>query len=311
MPNHPQGENELNRRRSIIIHIFLLGILLTACHQDTAPSVSTSNPLAIESFLADLAQNVAGERMAIQSLIPPGLDPHNFEVTPKDVVRINDSSILIINGANLESWLMPILENLPKDKLVITASEGLISRTSSKTDSEIDPHFWLDPINVIQYVKNIRDGLIKADPDGKVTYENNAEAYIEKLNDLDLWIKEQVALIPPSNRKLVTNHESLDYFADRYGFEVIGTIIPSTSTGSSPSAEELAKLVDIIRSTGVKAIFLEAGGNSQLAEQVANETGIKVVADLYTHSIPTNDGFSASYLEMMKHDVSVIVEALR
>lgn len=311
MPNHPQGENELNRRRSVTIHIFLLGILLTACHQDKAPSVSTSNPLAIESFLADLAQNVAGERMAIQSLIPPGMDPHNFEVTPKEVVRINDSSILIINGADLESWLMPILENLPKDKLVITASEGLSSRTSSKTGSEIDPHFWLDPINVIQYVKNIRDGLIKADPDGKVTYENNAEAYIEKLNDLDHWIKEQVALIPPSNRKLVTNHESLGYFADRYGFEVIGTIIPSTSTGSSPSAEELAKLVDIIRSTGVKAIFLEAGGNSQLAEQVANETGIKVVADLYTHSIPTNDGFSASYLEMMKHDVSVIVEALR
>jgi len=109
----------------------------------------------------------------------------------------------------------------------------------------------------------------------------------------------------------VTNHESFGYFADRYGFKIIGTIIPSVSTGASPSAQQLARLVDHIRETGAPAIFLETGSNPQLAEQVARETGVKVVDELYTHSITGSDGNAPNYIDMMKYNVNAIVEALK
>ncbi len=176
---------------------------------------------------------------------------------------------------------------------------------------EIDPHFWLDPNLVIKYVENIRDGLIAADPAGKDLYTQNATAYITKLNELDRWIKQEVSTIPEERRLIVTNHESFGYFADRYGFKIIGTIIPSVSTGASPSAQQMARLVDRIRETGAIAIFLETGSNPQLAEQIAQETGVKVVSELYTHSITEPGGNAPTYIDMMKFNVQAIVPALK
>jgi manganese/iron transport system substrate-binding protein len=169
----------------------------------------------------------------------------------------------------------------------------------------------MDPTKVIAYVENIRDGLTAADPPGKDAYAANANAYIAKLNELDGWIKQQVAQAPESRRLLVTNHESLGYFADRYGFKVVGAIIPSVSTEASPSAQELARLADQIKATGAPAIFLEMGSNPQLADQLAGETGIKVVTGLLTHSISAPDGPAPDYLSMMRYDVNTIVSALR
>ena len=144
-----------------------------------------------------------------------------------------------------------------------------------------DPHFWLDPTKAITYVENIRDGLSQADPAGKDVYAANAAAYIAQLQELDTWIAQQVGQsIPAERRQIVTNHESFGYFADRYGFTIIGTVVPSVSTGSAPSAQQLARLVDRIKATGAPAIFLETGANPQLAQQVAAETGVKVVTDL-------------------------------
>jgi ABC-type Zn uptake system ZnuABC Zn-binding protein ZnuA len=131
------------------------------------------------------------------------------------------------------------------------------------------------------------------------------------LKALDAWIVEQVGQIPPERRLLVTNHESMGYFADRYGFKIVGAILPSVSTGSSPSAQELAQLVDHIRASGAPAIFLETGANPQLAEQLARETGIKVVTQIYTHSITAPDGDTPTYIDMMRYNVKTIVEALR
>jgi ABC-type Zn uptake system ZnuABC Zn-binding protein ZnuA len=176
---------------------------------------------------------------------------------------------------------------------------------------EGDPHFWLDPLNVVKYVENIRDGLIAADPDGKDVYAQNAAAYISQLNELDAWIKQQVTTIPEERRLIVTNHESFGYFADRYGFTIIGTVIPSVSTGAVPSARQLARLVDRINETGAIAIFLETGSNPQLAEQIAAETGIKVVSELYTHSITDANGKAPTYIDMMKYNVEAITEALK
>lgn len=174
-----------------------------------------------------------------------------------------------------------------------------------------DPHFWLDPTLVVTYVENIRDGLTEADPANSTIYAANADAYIDSLNELDGWIKQQVADIPPAKRLLVTNHESFGYFADRYGFDVVGTIMPSVSTQASPSAQQLVRLIDIIKQTGTRAIFLETGSSPQLANQVAAETGVKVVTELYSHSVTEADGPAPTYLDMMRANTRSIVEALK
>ena len=309
--------------KNIAIYLGLLAtIFLVACQPaGPTPAVGGFKVLVVETFLADITRNVAGSRASVDALIPPGLDPHAFEPAPRDVARIAESQVLVVNGAGYETWLQAILKNVGGQRQVVVASAGLTSRSAREGEAveavpagqldQGDPHFWLDPLNVIQYVENIRDGLAQADPSGKDSYASNAATYITQLKELDSWIQGQISGIPPARRLLVTNHESLGYFADRYGFKVAGTIIPSVTSGASPSAQELARLVDQIRAAGVRAIFLEVGSNTQLAEQVAGETGVKVVTDLYTETITLPDGPAPTYLEMMKANVRAIVTALQ
>ncbi len=279
------------------------------------------NVLAVESFLADIAQNVAGDRLKVASLIPLGTDPHAFEPTPIDVAKVTNSDLLIVNGAGLEEFLEPMLKNPGGIRLVAEASAGLDGRNPHEDEEgehaqeehahEGDPHFWLDPTNVVKYAENIRDALIKVDPEGSSVYAANAQSYTARLRELDGWIAEQVKVLPQEQRLLVTNHESLGYFADRYGFKVVGTVVPSVGTGASPSAQQMAQLIEHIKKTGARAIFLETGTNPQLAERIAQETGIKVVTQLDTHSLTPHGGESSTYLDMMRHNTRAIVEALR
>lgn len=339
----------MKRRSSARIAALAIGIFLfTACQPSSPPApagaeAAVPDVLAAESFLADIAQNVAGERLVIRTLIPAGADPHTFEPTPQDVVRIAQSDVLIVNGAGFEAWLDEVLENAGGERLVIEASAGLATRqppeqeethiqenaesicavpsdggTSEDEDCgqgkhahEGDPHFWLDPNHVIRYVENIRSGLVQADPAGEAIYTQNAEVYVAELRQLDAWIAAQVDQIPPEKRRLVTNHESFGYFADRYGFTIIGTVIPSVSSGASPSAQQLATLIDAIQASQVKAIFLETGANPDLAEQIALETGVEVVGDLFTHSLSTPEGAAPTYLDMMKYNTEKIVNSLK
>jgi len=197
--------------------------------------------------------------------------------------------------------------------LVIEAAAGLAGRVPQEGEAapaqdEIDPHFWLDPTMVIHYVENIRNGLTTVDPDGAETYRVNADSYTLTLRELDAWIQEQVETVPVERRLLVTNHESFGYFADRYGFRIVGSVFPSTEGEGTPSARQLAALVDRIKATGAPAILLETGSNPDLAAQLARETGVKVVTDLHTHSLGEN---APTYVDMMRWNVERIVEALR
>jgi|LDZU01.1.fsa_nt_gi ABC-type Zn uptake system ZnuABC Zn-binding protein ZnuA len=315
----------MKKLRYVFLPLFVF--VLAAC-QPTAdvqkPPQNSLQVVVVESFLADIVHNIAGERLEVETLMPSGLDPHSFEPTPKDVAKISDSDILFINGAGLEEWLEDIIENLPEDQLIITASAGLESRIEAEEgheegevveevdehDHEYDPHFWLNPLLVVKYVENIRDGLIRIDPEGSALYTANAETYIQQLIELDQYIEEKITQIPVDRRLIVTNHESFGYFADRYGFTIVGTILKSVSSGASPSALQMAELVDQMRSSGASAIFMETGSNPELAEQLSNETGIKVVYDLYTHSISEEGGNAPNYIELMKYNVEQIINAL-
>ena len=301
-----------------VVLLGLAAVLLLSCgcgsSSPTPPAGTKLRVVAAEAFLADIAQNVAGSRALVSTLMPSGVDPHTYEPTPADLALVADSDMLIVNGAGLEGFLDELLRNVGDGWLLIEASAGLTSREvrdggASEEQHDVDPHFWLDPKYVIYYVENIREGLSQADPEGAATYAANAQAYTTRLEQLDEWIAAEVNAIPEDRRLLVTNHESFGYFADRYGFRVVGSIIPSVSTGASPSARQLADLADAVKAAGAPAVFLETGSNPQLAQQLAREAGIRVVTELYTHS-PGPES-AANYIGMMEYNTRAIVDALK
>ena len=294
----------------LIVILTIVGLALSACGQPASPSGTAAPVLASATFLADIARKIAGDRVKVEALLPVGADPHSYQPTPQDVAKIEQSKLLIINGAEYEYFLEPLLENAEGVREVIEASAGLSPRKDTESEHGIDPHLWLDPNNVIIYVENIREGLTHFDPDGAAIYKSNADAYVAQLKDLDIWINEQGSQIPPEKRLLVTNHEALGYFADRYGFTVIGAIVPSVSSDASPSAQQMAELIDQIKSSGTPALFLDEVENPALAQQIADETSVKVVEDLHLESL-TDGPPAATYIDMMKHNVTRIVEALK
>ena len=300
-------------RKLIIIPVLLI---LVACSTQPAQVVSSTPGLprvmAVETFLADIVRNVAGDRLIVDSLLPINSDPHSYQPAPRDIINVSKSNVLVINGGGIETFIAPMLDNAGGSRLVVTASAGLTPLPDSSGEHpEGDPHFWMDPNNVVRYVENIRDGLIEADPQGMQIYTDNAAAYIVQLRSLDAWIVDQVTQIPPDQRLLVTNHESLGYFAARYGFTVVGSIIPGISSESVPTASQMAALIDQIRASGARAIFMETGANTELADQISADTNVKLVTNLYTASVSDANGPAPTYLDMMKYNVGQIVNALK
>lgn len=301
----------------------IAAIFLAACGSAPSKNDGALNVLASTTFLADIAQNVAGDRAQVESLLPVGADPHSYQAAPSDVAKISESNVLILNGVEYEHFIEALLENTGGERVIVEATAGITPHQMEEHEGEEhtegeeehgheagDPHMWHDPNLVITYVENIRDGLSQADPDGADTYKANADVYIAELKDLDKWVVEQVNTVPAERRLLVTNHEAMGYFAERYGFEVAGSIIPSFSSNASPSAQEMAGLIDGIKKLNVPAIFLDTADNDMLAKQIADETGVMIVADLHLESL-TDGAPAPTYIEMMRHNVSKIVEALK
>lgn len=312
----------MNPRLALFV-LTILALLAGCAPAAPTPRAAGSPPrvIATESFLSDIAQNVAGDRLKVETLVPIGVDPHGFEPTPRDVARVAESDVVIVNGHGFEGYLDGLIASTGGERKVVEASAGLTPRTPQAGERveaehtaehpEGDPHFWLDPTLAVRYVENIRAGLSAADPAGAGVYAANAAAYGARLLDLDREIAERVSVIPPERRLLVTNHESFGYYADRYGFRIVGTVIPSVSTDASPSAREMAALVDQIRQSGARAIFLETGSSETLARQISQETGVKVVTGLYTHSTSEPGGPAPTYVDMLLFDTKAIVDALR
>ncbi len=291
--------------------LLLLGAggVLGGCGGSDAADVVAST-----SHLAEIAGVIAGDRLSVVGLIPPGVDPHAYEPTPRTARLIDGSRVVVVDVVGLVPALDEMIDTAAAQtgQVVVEASKGLPTRLLGSHDDEhegeVDPHFWLDPINVIGYVDNIKAAFIAVDPEGASIYEANAAAYSDRLRELDTWIRQQVEQIPQERRLLVTNHESFGYFADRYGFTLVGTVMGAGSAEGSPSAQELAALIDAVRASGAPAIFLETGSSPDLAEQVAGEAGLKVVSDLYTHAVGDE---APTYIDMMRHNVTRMVETLR
>ncbi|MCS7173284.1 MAG: metal ABC transporter substrate-binding protein [Armatimonadetes bacterium] len=289
------------------------GILLAACTAPAGnPGSDKPHVVATISILADFTRQVAGSRLLVTSLLPVGTDPHTYEPVPRDVQRIAEAQVVIYNGLQLEKWLEKLVENAGGRFVLVEATRGLrpAVQEAGLDRGDPDPHLWVDPVFAQAYVRNIRDALEAFDPAGRMVYRANAERYLRELVQLDRWIREQIQQIPPAHRKLVTTHDAFRYFGHRYGLRVVGTIW-GISTEDEPSAQEIARLVDRIRQERVPAVFVETTINPKLMERVAREAGVRIGGRLYGDSLGPPGSGADTYLGMMRHNVGVLVEALR
>jgi manganese/iron transport system substrate-binding protein len=273
--------------------------------------------LATTSIVADVVAAVGGTRVEVSALVPPGVDPHAFEPTPQDVRSVADAQVVFENGLGLEAFLGDLVQSAGAGAPVVSVSADIeplpaglhAGEDAGTTHAEWDPHVWLDPQNVILWTSVIEASLTALDPPGAADYARAAEDYRLKLQALDAEVEAQLAAIPQGQRKLVTDHEEFAYFARRYGFEIVGAVIPAPSSAAEPSARELAALEDAIRTTGVRAVFMSSVVSPALARQVAEDTGIRLVT-LYTHSLSDSSGPAPSYLALMRLNARLIAEAL-
>lgn len=242
-------------------------------------------------------RNVAGDRAEVTVLLPPNADPHEFEPRPGDLAAISQAQVIFKNGAGLEASLEPVLRSAGGAPLLVECAQGLTLRTLEEGGQHIaDPHLWFDVRNTIHYVERIREGLIQADPAGRDAYTANAAGYIAQLNELDAWIVAQVSQVPLEQRKLVTSHDTFGYFAQRYGFEVIGALFPASGVEAQPSAQQVASLIQVIKAAGVKAIFTESTVDPKFAEQIARDAGVGVVTKLYTDALGEPGSGAETYI---------------
>jgi ABC-type Zn uptake system ZnuABC Zn-binding protein ZnuA len=303
-----------------IFMILVAAILLTAC--GSAPADNDGlKVVASTTLVGDVVREVGGEHIDLRVLLPVGVDPHTFEPRPQDMAALSEAQLVFINGLGLEEALKPSLDANVKGR-VVEVSQGIEAlpfdsghegdTDGSEEDEHAtgDPHTWMDPGNTIIWTQNIAAALAQADPANAGSYQAKAEVYIKKLKELDGWIRQQVEQVPGEQRKLVTDHAVLAYFAKEYGFEQVGLVVPALSTNASPSAQELAGLEDAIRELGLRAIFVSKEVNPATSEQVAQDTGVKLVS-IYSGSLGEPGSGAETYLDWMHYKVNAIVEALK
>jgi ABC-type Zn uptake system ZnuABC Zn-binding protein ZnuA len=266
--------------------------------------------VATTTLVAEVARMVGGDDITLTTLVGPGFDPHTYEPTPQDARALAEADVVLINGLGLEKFLEDNLLLAGSTAPFLSLSDGIPPRHIDQGSGELDPHVWLDPRNVMQWTSNAADGLAHLDPAHADDYRQRAAAYRQDLESLDQQVTAQLETIPADQRKLVTDHDTLGYFAARFGFTVIGAVIPSASSSAEASAQELAALEDSIRREGVRAVFVAAEVNPGLAQQVADDTGARLVP-LHLESLTGPDGAAPTYLALMQSNVEAIAAGLR
>jgi ABC-type Zn uptake system ZnuABC Zn-binding protein ZnuA len=302
--------------RTLLVAFLVLAI--AACGTGTgsaSPAASsaavTPGPAALKvvtttTVFADIVQNVGGSRVAVSSIIPPGVGPEDYEPKPDDARKLADAKLIVSNGVGLDDFLEKLLASGTGGQTPhLVLGDGIPVMT---VDGEENPHFWLDPTLVKRYyLPAIARELTELDPEGKATFDANVAAYAAQLDALDTELKAKIDTIPVANRKLVTFHDAFPYFARHFGFELVGVILQNV--GQDPSAADLAALVEKVKAAHVKAVFSEAQFSPKLAETLAQEAGITtVVTTLYNDAL--GPAPADTYVGLMGWNVDHIVAAL-
>ena len=305
---------------------------------EAAPEVSEDsgkrfNILATTPMIGEYVKQVAGQNVDVEVLMPYAVDPHTYEPSPKDVAKISDADLVFHVGIKYEnSALLKLLENTVQTEQALIALGSKVNPIEFKTDDHddhdehddedkhddhddhaghdhgvFDPHFWFDPTRVALAVGEIKEELIKLDPENKNSYELSANSYVEKLKDLDKQIEALIQTIPDENRHMVTTHESLGYLESRYGLEVLVTVIPSLTTEDGVTPKGLVEVIEEIKEHKIKVIFLESESPSKSAEVIAKETNARLVSGLWVETLKENQ----SYIDFLTTNVNLIVENLK
>lgn len=270
------------------------------------------------SILGDLVRVVGGERVSVTTLVGPDEDAHVFEPKPADARAIVQSRLLVTNGLGFEPWAQKLAQSAGYRGETVVASKGVKPRqmdeekghgSGAQGHGEADPHAWQNPNNVELYVRNIATALAKVDPAGATTYRANAEAYVTELQTLDAWAREQFAAIPAGKRKVITSHDAFGYFATHYQIKFLAP--QGISTDAEPSAKQVAQLIRQIQREKIKAVFVENMSNPKLLAQLSKDAGVTVGARLYADALSSADKPGASYLKMMRHNMTQLAAGMK
>ena len=294
------------RPRSVLsIAVILLTFAAAGCGRDSG----ADNPdaairaVATTTQVADFVRRVGGQRVALGQILEPNSEPHDYEPRPSDAREVAEAELIFRSGGEVDGWLDDLIENAGGDAEVV----DLIESVEAGGD---DPHWWQNPRNAVAAAESVRDRLIAADPAGRAAYERNAAAYVNELKRLDRKVAACIAEIPARQRRLVTTHDALGPYADRYGLEVIGALIPSLSTQAQPSAGDTQDLVEQIERLGVRAIFPESSVSPKLEEAVARETGADVGVALWADTLGPEGSDGATYVDSIVANTEAIVSGL-
>jgi ABC-type Zn uptake system ZnuABC Zn-binding protein ZnuA len=296
----------------------LLPVLLLAAAPASVPAAAPIRVVAFSTVLAEIARQVGGCGVEVAGLVPAGIDPHEYQPTPSDLRRVGDAQLVLTSGKNLENYVSKLQEACGGKARLIKVGDRLPSlkmkpengggAPAAQGAAPIDdPHWWHSVGGVKQAVKIIRDELTQLDPGEKEAFEQNAKAYLARLDDLEGWVKRKVAELPRDKRKLVTSHEAFQYFAREYGFKIYP--IEGIRTGVEASNRHVTDLIDEIKKQNVRVIFLESTLNPKVSQEITRETGAQPGGVLYADGL--GPGGAATYEGMMKHNVATIVDALK
>jgi ABC-type Zn uptake system ZnuABC Zn-binding protein ZnuA len=268
--------------------------------------------LATTSLIGDVVGRVGGAAIELTTLMGPGQDPHSYQPGAADLSAAADADLIFVNGWDLEEGLVDDLATI-QGAAVAPISAGIIPRALD-AGQVADPHVWQSVPNVYRWVDNVRDALGAADPANAATYAANAAAYRVELEALEAEVRAQTATIPAEQRVLVANHDTFGYFAEAYGFRVLGSVVPGASTLAEPTAANLAELARVMAAEGVCSLFIETTASDQLARTLGDELSeceAVHVFTLYSDALgPPGSGVD-SYIGMMRANVATLVEALR
>jgi len=306
---------DLMRTRLVPLAVIVTSFVSLACSPagtGTPTPTATADPVALRvvtttTVFADIVRNVGGTRVAVDSIIPAGVGPEDYEPKPEDARTLEGAGLVVSNGVGLDDFIEDLVALGGADatpRLVLGDGIPVIEQAG-----EPNPHFWLDPSLVAKhYVPAIEARLSALDPDGAATYRGNAASYTAAIEALDRELLALAATLPAEQRRLVTFHDAYPYLARHFGFEQVGVIVENV--GQEPTASELADLIATVRAAGVKAVFSEAQFSPKLAQSLAQEAGIeRVVTTLYNDAL--GPAPADSYLGLIRYDVEQMVAALR
>jgi len=293
-----------------------------------AQAVRTLPVVASFTILGDMVRQVGGDRLALRVIAGPDTDAHVFQARPSDAEAIRGAAVLVRNGLGFDAWFDRLARAAGHGAAIVTATQGIDPRATEGEEHHhhhggvergtqrhmsprrvADPHAWQDLRLGQTYVRNIAEGLAAADPAGAGAYRRNAQAYAQRLAALDAWVRAQVATVPPARRRVITSHDAFGYFAAAYGIEFLAP--QGLSTTSEASAADVARLIRQIRAEGITAVFVESMASPATLERLAREAGVRVRGRLYADALSGPDGPAPTYEAMFRHNLSLIVPAMR